>query len=77
MTELLAEKVLQIVVNRVVSEKLNNILREFKDSESMNELNENEQRDTGLMLLEMMQKSTDEFVRKMKARVSAKKVKSE
>ena len=67
-----SEKLLQMLIEKSVSEKLGGLTREFADfTKGMDEA---EKKDTALMILTMVETATSEFFTKMRARIEAKKV---
>ena len=68
----IAEKLLQLAMNKGVSEKLNEVIRQVKDlAKGMSEA---EQLEAAPMILDMAKKATDDFFAKMQARLESKKV---
>ena len=67
-----SEKLLQMLIEKSVSEKLNNLTREF--GELTKGMSEGEKQQTALMILGMVENATNEFFNKMRARIEARKV---
>lgn len=63
----ISEKLLQMAIERSVSEKLNGLTREFSDF--MKSMNEADRKAAGLMILGMVETACGEFFTKMKARI--------
>jgi len=67
-----SEKLLQMKIDKLVSEKLNGLTQEFGDfTKGMNEA---DRKAAGLMILGMVETATGEFFTKMKARLESKSV---
>ena len=68
-----SEKILRMLIEKTVSEKLGGLTREFADfTKGMDDA---EKKETALMILEMLGTATNEFLAKMKIRIeSSKKV---
>ena len=69
----ISEKLLQMLIDKSVSEKLGGLTREFADfTKGMSDA---ERKEAALMTLEMVGTATNEFLAKMKIRIeSSKKV---
>lgn len=66
-TQNISERLLQIAIERSVSEKLNGLTREFGDfTKSMSEA---DRKAAGLLVLRMVETACGEFFTKMKARI--------
>lgn len=63
----ISEKLLQMGIERSVSEKLNGLVREFGDFTK--NLSETERKAAGLMILGMVETACGDFFTKMKARI--------
>lgn len=63
----ISEKLLQMAIERSVSEKLNGLTREFGDF--MKNMSEADKKAAGLMILGMVETACGDFFTKMKARI--------
>lgn len=62
-----SEKLLQMAIERSVSEKLNGLIREFGDFTKG--INEADRKAAGIMILGMVETACGDFFTKMKARI--------
>ena len=63
----ISEKLLQMVIERSVSEKLNGLVREFGDFTK--NMSEADRKAAGVMILGMVETACGDFFTKMKARI--------
>ena len=70
----ISEKLLQMAIERSVSEKLNGLTREFGDfAKGMNEA---DRKAVGIMILGMVETACGDFFTKIKARIESNRVMS-
>ena len=72
--QIVAEQLLQMAIDKSVSEKLGVLTRDYADF--TRGLSEEEKKEASLLIIKMMMRATDSFFTKMEIRISSKSVKS-
>jgi len=72
--QIVAEQLLQMAIDKSVSEKLGVLTRDYTDF--TRGLSEEEKKEASLLIIKMMMRATDSFFTKMEIRISSKSVKS-
>ena len=72
--QIVAEQLLQMAIDKSVSEKLGVLTRDYVDF--TRGLSEEEKKEASLLIIKMMMRATDSFFTKMEIRISSKSVKS-
>lgn len=71
-TQTLENKILQEIMNRIISKKLDEAVREIGDNPEA--FSPKEKQESAIMLLEMIEKASKSFCDKKRERILAKKI---